>query len=82
MDDLNKPDRKSYKVVYSIVDRGQNKKPHWMRIGIAFVNSDASLNVKLDGLPCNGQLHIRDQSEAPWERSQPALDFAAAGDRP
>jgi hypothetical protein len=32
----------------------------WNRIGVAFENSDGSLNVKLDALPVNGELHIRD----------------------
>lgn len=30
------------------------------RVGIAFVNSDGSLNVKLEAIPINGELHIRD----------------------
>ncbi len=63
MDQLNEPleaERKSYKVVYTIVDRGQDKKPIWLRIGAAFVNRDQSLNVRLDAYPQNGTLHIRD----------------------
>lgn len=31
------------------------------RIGIAFVNKDGSLNVKLDAFPVSGELHIRDR---------------------
>lgn len=49
--------RASWKAVYTIVERGSRK--HWLRIGVAFVNRDGSLNVRLDAVPINGQLHIR-----------------------
>jgi hypothetical protein len=52
-------DRK-FKVVYTIVERGNDKKPIWLRVGAAFENRDKSLNVKLDACPTNGTLHIRD----------------------
>lgn len=48
----------TWKVVYAIVERGARK--HWLRIGMAFVNRDGSLNVRLDAVPLSGQLHIRD----------------------
>jgi hypothetical protein len=48
----------TWKVVYAIVERGPRK--HWLRIGMAFVNRDGSLNVRLDAVPLSGQLHIRD----------------------
>lgn len=51
-----------FKVVYAIVERGTSR--HWLRIGLAFVNADGSLNVRLDAMPLNGQLHIRDQTAA------------------
>lgn len=38
----------------------------WSRIGVAFENSDGSLNVRLNALPIDGQMHIRDaQKKAP-----------------
>jgi len=46
------------KVVYSITER--NGKSFWNRIGVAFVNKDGSINVKLEALPVNGELQIRD----------------------
>lgn len=49
-----------WKVVYAIVERGPRK--HWLRIGMAFVNRDGSLNVRLDAVPLTGQLHIRENS--------------------
>ena len=53
----------SWKAVFSVVERG--KKKYWMRVGMAFVNRDGSLNVRLDALPLNGQLHIRDEAPRP-----------------
>lgn len=46
------------KIAYAIVER--NGKSYWNRIGVAFVNADGSINVKLDALPISGELQIRD----------------------
>lgn len=59
---------RGWKAVYTIVDRAGTDKKFWVRIGTAFVNRDQSLNVKLDGLPTNGQLHIRDAESASLPR--------------
>lgn len=68
----------SWKAVYTIVDRGPNKR-HFVRIGVAFVNRDLSLNVRLDAMPINGQLHIRD---APPRDGQSSADhFLSDRDR-
>ena len=41
-----------------------------------FVNRDGSLNVRLDALPLNGQLHIRDEAPRPSsEQSEPESDL-------
>ena len=50
----------NFKVVYTIVERGPSR--HWLRVGLAFVNADGSLNVRRDAMPFNGQLQIRDQT--------------------
>ncbi len=71
--EINERDPK-FKVVYTIVERGEGKKPFWIRIGAAFVNRDQSMNVKLDAHPQNGMLHIRDY--VPWE------DRRGGGDEP
>jgi len=48
---------------YTIVDRKDDEHPDrkslWIQIGIAFVNRDGSINVRLNALPMNGTLHIR-----------------------
>ena len=46
------------KVIYVISGKGERK--FWTKVGVAFVNRDGSLNCKLDSLPVDGQLHIRD----------------------
>ena len=46
------------KIVYVISERGG--KHYWTRIGVAFVNNDGSLNLKLEAMPVNGELHVRD----------------------
>jgi hypothetical protein len=51
---------RTWKAVYTIVERPGNEKKLWIRVGTAFVNRDLSLNVRLDASPTNGQLHIRD----------------------
>ena len=49
--------------VYTIVDRKNDEQPErktlWIHIGIAFINRDGSVNVRLNALPVNGTLHIR-----------------------
>ena len=53
---------KNLKIVYTITERGDRS--FWHRIGVAYVNKDGSLNVKLDAMPVNGTMHVRD-----WEPS-------------
>ncbi len=52
--------QRKMKVVYTIVDRGQ--KSYWVRVGVGFENQDGSLNLKLDAVPTNGTLQVRE-----WE---------------
>ncbi|MCA9588018.1 MAG: hypothetical protein KC657_21995 [Myxococcales bacterium] len=52
---------KQMKVVYTIVERSQGKS-FWTRIGVGFVNKDGSIQLKLDAIPTNGTIQVRD-----WE---------------
>lgn len=65
---------KQMKSVYTVVER--DNKSHWMKLGIGFVNKDGSINVKLDALPTNKSLQIRDY-ESPEDRE---ARFGRAGD--
>jgi len=46
------------KIVYVITQR--SGKSYWNRIGVAFVNSDGSINVRLEAVPVSGEMQIRD----------------------
>ena len=52
---MNKPDF----VVYTIVETVGNGSNFWQRVGSAWKNKDGSINVRLNALPVNGELHIR-----------------------
>lgn len=51
------------KEVFTIIETGEEKN-RWIKIGVAFVNKDNSINVVLNALPINGKLHIRDPKPA------------------
>ena len=51
-------DQSRLKVCYVITTRGDKK--YWNRVGVAFLNSDGSINVKLESLPVAGDFQIRD----------------------
>jgi hypothetical protein len=52
--------------VYTIVERKSEEHPDrknlWIHIGVAFINRDGSINVRLNALPLDGKLHIREMS--------------------
>jgi len=52
------------KGVYTIVERKDEEHPDrknlWIQIGLAFINRDGSMNVRLNAFPVNATLHIRD----------------------
>lgn len=51
-------DSSKMKIVYVITQRGG--KSYWNRIGVAFVNNDGSINVRLEAVPVSGEMQIRD----------------------
>ena len=51
-------DASKMKIAYVVTQRGTNK--YWTRIGVAFVNKDGSMNVKLEAVPVSGEIHVRD----------------------
>jgi hypothetical protein len=70
---------KSMKAVYTIVDRGPGK-TFWVRIGVGFTNRDGSLNLRLDAVPVNGSIHVREWD--PPERRPDGMDGNGAAFRP
>lgn len=55
---------KAMKVVFTVVERSPGKS-FWTRIGVGFVNKDGSLNLRLDAVPINGMVQVRD-----WEPAE------------
>lgn len=64
-------EQKKVKFIYVITGKGERK--FWTKVGVAFVNRDGSLNCKLDSLPVDGELHIRDY-QARETPERPMLD--------
>ena len=56
--EATKMDPNKMKTVFTIVDRAG--KSYWQRIGVGFVNSDGSVSLKLDAIPINGSMQMRD----------------------
>ena len=65
---------KNMKAVYTVIDRGQGKSI-WVRVGVGFTNRDGSLNLKLDAIPVNGTLQVREWE--PGERRSDSADVHA-----
>jgi hypothetical protein len=65
LDSLPVEGERKWKAVYTIVERPGLQKKLWVRVGTAFPNRDQSMNVKLDAVPTNGTLHIRDYEPFP-----------------
>jgi hypothetical protein len=66
---------KNMKSVYTVVDRGG--KSFWVRIGVGFTNRDGSLNLRLDAIPVNGTIQVRDWE--PYERRTDSMDGEPRG---
>ncbi len=67
---------RNVKVVYTVVERGPNKS-FWTRVGVGSVNRDGSLSLRLDAIPVNGTLQVRDW-EPPERRTETEGSSAAA----
>ena len=52
--------RRKVMKVYTIVEKPGSPKGIWLDIGVATENRDGSMSVKLDALPVNGAIHIRE----------------------
>lgn len=45
--------------IYYVRDRGEDLKPAWDRVGVAWTNRDGSLSCRLDVVPLSGRFQIR-----------------------
>jgi hypothetical protein len=64
------------KLVYTVVPT-KNGRSAWIKLGAGWVNTDGSLNLKLDALPVNGTMQVRDN-----DRDQRFEDRSAGLERP
>ena len=55
-------ERKRILKIYTIVQKPGEQRDIWLEIGVAVENRDGSLNAKLDALPVNGAIHVREYS--------------------
>jgi len=65
-------ERKRVLKIYTIVKKPEAEKGIWLEIGVATENRDGSLSGKLDALPVNGAIHLREHSPRPAEGPRPA----------
>ncbi len=70
------PTNGSVKNVYTVVEN-KTGKAFWVKIGAAFTNRDGSLTVRLDALPLNGTMQVRDPTV--WDDRRPDLANTAGG---
>lgn len=63
------PATRQPKVVFTVIDR-ENGRSFWTRIGSAWVNRDGSLTIRLDALPVNGVLQVRDPDDRDRDRDR------------
>jgi hypothetical protein len=61
------------KAVFAVVERGPGKS-FWVRVGVGFVNRDGSITLKLDAIPVNGTLQVRE-----WESRDDGARRAGGG---
>jgi hypothetical protein len=73
---------KNMKSVFTITERTQAgaTKSYWTRVGVGFVNRDGSITLKLDCIPINGTLQVREWE--PAERRPDGTEMQARAPRP
>ncbi len=54
------------KIVYTVTERGERS--FWTKVGAAFPNRDGSMTVRLEAVPVNGILQIRDEEPGPRQK--------------
>jgi hypothetical protein len=63
VENADSQNRKRVLKIYTIVEKQNLAKGIWLEIGVARENRDGSLSGKLDALPANGTIHIREYEQ-------------------
>jgi hypothetical protein len=74
---------RNMKTVWTVTERAQTggaTKSFWTRVGVGFVNRDGSINLRLDAIPINGTLQVREWE--PADRARDPNEQARARPRP
>jgi hypothetical protein len=67
-------------IAYNVIDKPGLTNRIWMRVGMAWLNRDGSINVVLDALPLGGRIQLRmDDRE---RRGEPRGSLSVAAQRP
>jgi hypothetical protein len=67
------------KTVYTITERGGRN--FWTKIGVGFINRDGSITLKLDAIPVNGQVQVRDYEPYGDRRAAPSPELRGRAPR-
>jgi hypothetical protein len=70
---------RTMKMVWTMVERNPGNGPaksFWTRVGVGFVNRDGSITLRLDAIPLNGTLQVRE-----WEPLERRPDFVESAPR-
>ena len=63
----NNTNASNRKTIYTMTER--DGRTYWTRVGTGFVNKDGSITLRLEALPTNGTLQVREW-ESPEQRAE------------
>jgi hypothetical protein len=65
-------------IAYNVIDKPGLTNRIWMRVGMAWLNRDGSINVVLDALPVGGRIQLRKDDRERRAEPRGPLSIAAA----
>jgi hypothetical protein len=74
MQQTQKRERRRVFKVFTIIEKPGSDRGYWLEIGVGSQNRDGSLSVKLDALPFNGMMQIREHEPRKSESTRPSGD--------
>ena len=66
-------------IAYNVIEKPGLTNRIWMRVGIAWLNRDGSINVVLDALPLGGRIQLREDDRE--RRAEPRGTMSIAAQR-
>jgi hypothetical protein len=64
-------------IAYNVIDKPGLTNRIWMRVGMAWLNRDGSINVVLDALPLGGRIQLREDDRDRRAKPRGSLTIAA-----